>query len=200
MAFTNYESKEIHCKVIYFGPPGSGKTANLRSIFSATSTEVQSGLLELQEDSGSTSYFDFLPLSLGRVRDFHLKLHLFTLPMNSLYHTVPSVILKGIDGFVFVADSRLESLADNADYLQRCRKILLDEGVNIADLPRVIQYNKRDVAGAVPLDILRQELNPAGAPDFEAVASKGQGVIETLEGLAKLMTENLSHPSNKTGA
>lgn len=191
MAFTNFESKEIHCKVVYFGAPGSGKTANLKSIFTATSAEVQSGLIELQDQSGATCYFDFLPLSLGRFRDFHLKLHLFTLPMNSLYHTVPTVILKGIDGFVFVADSRVECLADNAMYLQKCRKILLDEGFNIAELPRVIQYNKRDMPGAIEIEILRQELNPSKAPEFEAVATKGQGVIETLEGLAHLMTRNL---------
>lgn len=191
MAFTNFESKEIHCKVLYFGAPGSGKTANLKSIFTATSTEVQAGLLELQDDGGTTPYFDFLPLSLGRVRDFHLKLHLYTLPMNSLFQTVSSVILKGVDGFVFVADSRVESLADNAEYLKRCRKILIDEGFNIAELPRVIQYNKRDLPGIVSIDILRQELNPSGAPDFEAVANKGQGVIETLEGLAQLMTAHL---------
>jgi signal recognition particle receptor subunit beta len=192
MAFTNFETQEIHCKVIYFGAPGSGKTANLRSIFTSTSSEVQSGLLELQDEGGSTCYFDFLPLSIGKVRDFHLKLHLFTLPMNSLYQTVPSVILKGVDGFVFVADSRVECLADNAEHLQRCRKIFLDEGYNITELPRVIQYNKRDLPGTVSLDILRQELNPSGHLDFEAVATKGHGVVETLEGLARLMTKNLN--------
>lgn len=193
MAFTNFESKEIHCKVIYFGAPGSGKTANLKSIFTTTSAEIQSGLLELQDEGGSTCYFDFLPLSLGHFRDFHLKLHLFTLPMNSLYQTTPSVILKGVDGFVFVADSRVESLADNADYLQKCRKILLDEGYNTSELPRVIQYNKRDMPGVVPIEILRQELNPSGAPDYEAIATRGEGVIETLEGLAQLMTKRLEH-------
>ncbi|MCX6123955.1 MAG: gliding-motility protein MglA [Proteobacteria bacterium] len=191
MAFTNFESKEIHCKVIYFGAPGSGKTANLKSIFTSTSAEVQSGLIELQDEGGSTLFFDFLPLSLGRIRDFHLKLHLFTIPLNSLYQTVPSVILKGVDGFVFVADSRVECMADNAEYLQRCRKIFLDEGFNVTELPRVIQYNKRDLPGAVPVEILRQELNPSGTLDFEAVATKGKGVVETLEGLARLMTKHL---------
>lgn len=191
MAFTNFETKEIHCKVIYFGAPGSGKTANLKSIFTTTSAEVQSGLIELQDQAGATSYFDFLPLSLGRFRDFHLKLHLFTLPGNSLFQTVPTVILKGVDGFVFVADSRIECLADNVEYLQKCRKVLLDEGFNITDLPRVIQYNKRDLPDIMPIEILSQELNPTRSPEFESVATKGQGVIETLEGLAQLMTKNL---------
>lgn len=196
MAFTNFETKEIHCKVIYFGAPGSGKTANLKSIFTATSVEIQSGLLELHEVGGPTSFFDFLPLSLGQFRDFHLKLHLFTLPLNSLYLTVPSVILKGVDGYVFVADSRFECMADNVDYLNACRKTLIDEGYNTAELPRVIQYNKRDVPGAIPLDILRQELNSIGMPDFESIAVKGVGVMETLEGLAHLMTERMERSSN----
>jgi signal recognition particle receptor subunit beta len=197
MAFTNFESKEIHCKVIYFGAPSCGKTSNLRSIFRATSAEVQSGLLELQEEGSTTSYFDFLPLSLGRFKDFHLKLHLFTLPMNSLYQTVPSVILKGVDGIVFVADSRVESLAENFEYLQLCKKILMDEGYNFAELPRVFQYNKRDLPGAVSVSILRQELNPSSVPDFESIATKGDGVVETLEGLARLMTSRLEETPKK---
>ncbi len=191
MAFTNFETKEIHCKVLYFGCPASGKTANLRSIFSATSSEVQAGLLELQDEGGSTCYFDFLPLSLGHIRDFQLRLHLFTLPLNSLYQTVPSVILKGIDGYIFVADSRIESMPDNIDSLNQCRKILTDEGYSTADLPKVFQYNKRDLPGTLSVEIMRQELNPAGVPDFESVATKGIGVLESLESLARLMTERM---------
>lgn len=193
MAFANFDTKEMHCKVIYFGAPRSGKTANLRTIFNTTSAEIQSGLLELQDDGGSTRFFDFLPLSLGHVRDFHLRLHVFTVPMNSLYQSVPSVILRGVDGFVFVADSRVECMADNAEYMKRCRRILLDEGYNVSDLPRVIQYNKRDMPGIMPVEIMRHELNPTGVPDFEAMATKGTGVIETLEGLAHLMVQRLEH-------
>ena len=193
MAFTNLETREIHCKVIYFGPPASGKTANLRSIFNASAAEARSGLLELQEDSGSTKFFDFLPLSMGMVRDFHLKLHLFTLPMNPLYDSVPSVIMRGVDGIIFVADSRVECMADNVEYLLRCRRILLDEGYNMSDLPRVLQYNKRDVQHPMPVEIMRQELNPSGLPDFEATATKGTGVLETIESLARQMTQRLEH-------
>lgn len=196
MAFTNFDTKEIHCKVIYFGAPQAGKTANLRSIFNATSAEIQSGLLELQEDGSTTRYFDFLPLSLGRVRDFHLRLHLFTVPMNSLYQSVPSVILRGVDGFVFVADSRVECMADNSDHMKKCRRLLQDEGYNVSELPRVIQYNKRDLPGVMPVEIMRQELNPTHVPDFEAVANKGLGVVETIEGLAQLMIQQLEHTQN----
>ena len=196
MAFTNFETKEIHCKVIYFGCEHSGKTANLRSIFNSTSAEIQSGLLELHDDSGTTSYFDFLPLSMGQFKSFHLKVHLFTLPLNSLYETIPTVILKGVDGFVFVADSRIECLADNANHLSKCKKLLLDNGYSAGQIPKVIQYNKRDMPGIMPVEILRQELNPGGAPDFESVAIKGIGVIETLEGLAKLMTDKLENSTH----
>src|SRR5689334_9361348 len=113
MAFTNFDTKEINCKIIYFGSRGAGKTENMRSILANTSMEVKSGLLELDEGSGPTRFFDFLPISLGHVKDFHLKLHLFTLPANPLYESVSSVILKGVDGFVYIADSRVEAMADN---------------------------------------------------------------------------------------
>jgi len=192
MAFTNFDTKEINCKVIYFGPPGSGKTANLRSIYASTSSEVRSGMLELSDPGGSTQFFDFLPISLGHFRDFHLKLHLFTIPTNSLYESVSSVILKGVDGYVFVADSRVESLADNLEALLVARRMLTDEGYNVAELPRVIQYNKRDLPEAVPTDVLRGELNSVGSPEIEAVAVKSVGTMETLQAMAKLVIKRLA--------
>lgn len=191
MAFTNFETKDIHCKVIYFGPSSAGKSENLRSIFNQTSAEIRSGLLELQQEDGSTRYFDFLPLSIGQLGDFHVKLHLFTLPVSSLYQSTASVILRGVDGFVFVADSRVESLIENTKAMNKCRRILQDEGYNVAELPRAIQYNKRDLEGILPIDILRHELNPAGYPDFEASATQNIGVMECLESLARQIMEKL---------
>jgi mutual gliding-motility protein MglA len=188
MAFTNFETKEIHAKVIYFGPSGSGKTTNLKNILAKTSIEIQSGLLELQDEGLSTQFFDFLPLSLGQFRDFHFKVHLFTLPLNELYQTVPTVILKGVDGCVFVADSRVEALAENTECLKKVKALLTEEGYNTADIPWVIQYNKRDLAEATPVALLRQQLNPAQRfPELEAIAHKGDGVLETIEALAKQM-------------
>jgi signal recognition particle receptor subunit beta len=192
MAFTNFDTKEINCKVLYFGAPGAGKTANLRSIFGNTSAEVRSGLLELDAEPQPTKFFDFLPVSLGHVKDFHLKLHLFTLPLNSLYESVGSVILKGIDGFVFVADSRVEAMADNVDCLLAARRILTEEGHNLAEMPRVIQYNKRDMADLVPVEVLRQELNPGLHPDHEAVATQSVGTMETLQAMAKQVIKRLA--------
>jgi signal recognition particle receptor subunit beta len=191
VAFTNFETKDIHCKVIYFGPSSSGKSENLRSIFNQTSAEIRSGLLELQQEDGSTRYFDFLPLSIGQLGDFHVKLHLFTLPVSSLYQSTASVILRGVDGFVFVADSRIESLIENTKAMNKCRRLLQDEGYNVAELPRVIQYNKRDLDGILPIDILRQELNSAGYPDFETCATQNVGVMECLESLARQIMDKL---------
>lgn len=192
MAFTNFDTKEINCKVIYFGARGAGKTENLRSLYANTAADVRSGMIELDEPTTATRFFDFLPISLGHVKDYHLKLHLFTLPANPLYESVSSVILKGVDGFVFVADSRVEAMADNVDGFSAARRFLAEEGYNVADLPRVIQYNKRDLEDVIPLDVLRQELNPGGVPDQEAVATRSLGTMETLQAMAKLVLKRIA--------
>jgi signal recognition particle receptor subunit beta len=192
MAFTNFDTKEINCKIIYFGSRGAGKTENLRSLFKSTSAEVKSGLLELDDASGPTRFFDFMPISIGHVKDFHLKLHLFTLPANPLYESVASVILKGVDGFVYVADSRVESMADNVEGLQTARRLLGEEGYNVPDLPRVIQYNKRDLQDLVPVEVMRQELNPGGGPDQQAVATQSVGTLETLQAMAQLVLKRIA--------
>lgn len=192
MAFTNFDTKEINCKIVYFGARGAGKTENLRSIYKNTSAEVRSGLLELEDAAGPTKFFDFLPISLGHVKDFHLKLHLYTLPTNSLYESVTSVILKGVDGFVYVADSRVEAMADNVEGLLAARRLLTEEGYNVADMPRVLQYNKRDLADLVPLEVLRQELNPGAVPDHKAVATQSVGTMETLQSMARLVMKKIA--------
>jgi signal recognition particle receptor subunit beta len=192
MAFTNFETKEINCKIVYFGPRAAGKTANLRSVYSQTSAEVRSGLLELGEQDGPTTFFDFLPISLGQVRDFHLKLHLFTLPANPLYESVASVVLRGLDGVVFVADSRIEALPENIEVWDSMRRIVTKEGYAFTDVPKVVQYNKRDIKDAVPIDILRSELNSVQAPEHEAIATQSIGTMETLQSMAKLVIKQLS--------
>jgi len=193
MTFTNYDTKEINCKVVYFGPRGCGKTENLRSVFRTTSKEVRSGVLELTEEASPTPFFDFLPVSLGHVNDYHLKLHLYAMSTAVYYETVTSVLLKGVDGFVFVADSRIEALADNIRTMGEVKNLLTDHGYNVADMPRVIQYNKRDLNDVVPVDLLRQELNPTATYDHEAVATQSRGTVDTLQSLAKLLLSKLSH-------
>ena len=192
MAFTNFDTKEINCKIIYFGARGAGKTENLRSIYKNSSADVRSGLIELDEGQGPTRFFDFLPISMGQIRDFHLKIHLFTLPANPLYESVQSVILKGVDGFVFVADSRVEAMADNVDGMSSARRALAEQGYNVSDMPRVIQYNKRDLGDVLPLELMRAELNPGQLPDQKAIASQSIGTMETLQAMAKLVLKKIA--------
>lgn len=194
MAFTNFDTKEINCKILYLGSSGSGKTCNLQKILEMTSPEVKSGLLELRQNKRTAQgLFEFLPISLGYVKDFHLKLHLYTLPQNSLYETVPSVILKGIDGFVFVADSTIEKLGTNIAALEEAKRILSSEGILPSNVPAVMQYNKRDLPAITPIEVLRSELNTARIPEVEASANKGEGVMETLKLVSQQVLKNIAH-------
>lgn len=191
MAFTNFDTKEINCKIIYFGPEGSGKTENLRSIYRQTSPDGTGSMMDFEEAAGPTRFFDFLPVSLGHIREFHVKLHLFTLPANRMYDSVRQVILKGVDGFVFVADSRIESMTQNVSCLNECHKLLVAEGYQMGDLAKVIQYNKADLPNLIPSKVLRRELNAAGVADQEAVATKMLGTLETLNALGQQVLKKL---------
>lgn len=191
MAFTNFESKEINCKIIYFGPEGAGKTENLRAIYKQTSPDGSGGMLEFEDSTGPTKFFDFLPVSLGHYREFHIKLHLFTLPANTLYESVRSLILKGVDGFVFVADARLECMAQNVTCFEETQRLLQAEGYQLNDLAAVIQYNKTDLSDLIPTEILRRDLNPMGLPDHEAVAKNLIGTLETLNLLGQQVLKKI---------
>jgi len=185
MAFTNFENKEINCKILYVGPSGAGKSTNLRAIFNQTAPEARTGMVELKDGPAAPSlFFEFLPISIGFVRDWHVKLHLYTLPAQSLYETVPSIITKGIDGYIFVADSMPEKFPANIEALQSLRKLFIQEGQSQAEMPAVVQYNKRDLPGMIPVEVMRSELNPTRLPDFEASAKNGRGVLESLHEIA----------------
>lgn len=192
MAFTNFDTREIHCKIIYFGPGGAGKTLNLKSIYTSTASELKAGMIDLSEQGGPTPFFDFLPVSLGKIKDFHVKLHLYTMPGHKLYETLQHTLMKGLDAFVFVADSRIESMAENIESLAYVRRLLDSHGHSIGDTPRVIQYNKRDLKEVLPVEILREELNGSGYPDHEAIATKSIGTLETLQSVAKQIVKTLS--------
>ncbi|MBF0440940.1 MAG: GTPase domain-containing protein [Oligoflexales bacterium] len=148
-------------------------------------------MFELQEVDYH-HYFEFLPLSLGYVRDYHLKMHLYTLPDTSLYETLTPTILKGIDGYVFVSDARIEAMAENIDSYKEVKRLLASEGYHVGSLPRVIQYNKMDLDSLVPINILRQELNPGKMPDCEAIAKESKGTFETLLMITKLVLDQLT--------
>ncbi len=190
MAFANMETKEINCKVLYFGAKGAGKTANFQSIYQQSKSKLPDKHFELEMDQAP--FYEFIPISLGHLKDFHIKLHLFTLPANPLYESVRTVMLKGIDGFVFVFDSRISAMRENINHWQEIRQILSREGYNMVTLPRVIQYNKRDHSEAVSLATLRQELNPGGAVDIEASALKSVGTMETLQQISKQVLDSLA--------
>ncbi len=185
MAFTNLDAKEINCKVAYFGAPQAGKTQNLRAIYSKISTEMKAGLVELSAEVPQNKYFDFLPLSLGQVYGYHLKMHLFSIPLTTPYRTLQNLILKGLDGAVFVVDSRVERVMENIDAFLEFKNLLKTNGFNLGDLPLIVQYNKRDLPGCVPLDILRSEFKVTSSSELEAIATEALGTMETLKALTK---------------
>lgn len=191
MAFTNLETKEINCKVLYFGPKDAGKSTNLNSIFTQSQNKLREGRFELKKDVDP--FFEFIPISLGYLKDFHVKMHIYTLPTNSLYETVTSVMLKGIDGFVYIFDSRLSAMYENLRHWEETKELLSREGYNMLTLPRVLQYNKRDHPEAVPLHVLRQELNPGGVADIESSATESVGTLETVQKIAQKILDQLAN-------
>jgi hypothetical protein len=190
MSFINYSSREINCKLVYYGPGLGGKTTNLQFIYARTSPEAKGKMISLATETERTLFFDFLPLSLGEIRGFKTRFHLYTVPGQVFYDASRKLILKGVDGVVFVADSQNERMEANMESLENLRLNLTEQGYNLDKLPYIIQYNKRDLPNAAPLDELRQLLNPTHVPEFEACATTGVGVFETLKAIAKsVLTE-----------
>jgi len=191
MSFINYASREINCKIVYYGPGLCGKTTNLQYIYQKTAPEAKGKMISLATETERTLFFDFLPLALGEIRGFKTRFHLYTVPGQVFYDASRKLILKGVDGVVFVADSQEERIEANIESLENLGINLKEQGYDLAKLPFVVQYNKRDLPNVVPTDELRQELNPTGVPDFEACASSGEGVFETLKAVAKLILIDL---------
>ena len=187
MSFINYSSREINCKLVYYGPGLGGKTTNLQFIYARTSPEAKGKMISLATETERTLFFDFLPLSLGEIRGFKTRFHLYTVPGQVFYDASRKLILKGVDGVVFVADSQVERMEANIESLENLRMNLTEQGYNLDKLPYIIQYNKRDLPNAAPLDELRALLNRKNVPEFEAVANKGTGVFETLKAIARLV-------------
>jgi len=191
MSFINYSSREINCKLVYYGPGLGGKTTNLQFIYARTSPEAKGKMISLATETERTLFFDFLPLSLGEIRGFKTRFHLYTVPGQVFYDASRKLILKGVDGVVFVADSQVERMEANIESLENLRLNLTEQGYNLDKLPYIIQYNKRDLPNAAPLDELKQVLNPTHMPEFEACATTGVGVFETLKAIAKAVLTEL---------
>lgn len=191
MSFINYSSREINCKIVYYGPGLCGKTTNLQFIYAKTSPDAKGKMISLATETERTLFFDFLPLSLGEIRGFKTRFHLYTVPGQVFYDASRKLILKGVDGAVFVADSQIERMEANIESLDNLRTNLAEQGYNLDKLPYVIQYNKRDLPNVAPVDELRQLLNPNRVPEFEASATSGAGVFETLKAVAKAVLTEL---------
>jgi hypothetical protein len=191
VSFINYASREINCKIVYYGPGLCGKTTNLQYIFSKTNPERKGKLISLATETERTLFFDFLPLALGDIKGFKLRFHLYTVPGQVFYAASRKLILKGVDGVIFVADSQLERTEANIESLEDMRLNLQEHGIDPDKIPTTMQYNKRDLPNILPFDELQSLLNKEGLPAFEAVAPKGPGVFETLKDLAKRVIEEI---------
>jgi signal recognition particle receptor subunit beta len=191
MSFINYASREINCKIVYYGPGLCGKTTNLQYIYNKTAEGAKGKMISLATETERTLFFDFLPLELGEIRGFKTRFHLYTVPGQVFYDASRKLILKGVDGVVYVADSQEERMDANLESLDNLRSNLEEQGYDLDKLPYVVQYNKRDLPNLVPVEELRRELNPTRVPDFEACAVTGEGVFETLKAVAKLVLTDM---------
>jgi signal recognition particle receptor subunit beta len=191
MSFINFATKEINCKIVYYGPGLSGKTVNIKWIFGHVRPENRGELVTLATETERTLFFDFVPIEISNVKGFKVRFHLYTTPGQIIYQASRKLILKGVDGIVFVADSQEERHDANLDTLDDMVDNLEEYKINIEEIPLVIQYNKRDLPNALPVDILRRDLNRWNRPDFEAVAIKGIGVLETFKEITKQVLKKL---------
>jgi signal recognition particle receptor subunit beta len=190
MTFINYASREINCKIVYYGPGLCGKTTNLQHIFESTAPQSRGKLISLATETDRTLFFDFMPLELGTVRGFKTRFHLYTVPGQVFYDASRKLILKGVDGVVFVADSQEERMDANVESLYNLEENLQSQGYDLMKLPYVLQLNKRDLPNIIPVEELTAELRRKEEPVVEAVASNGAGVFDTLKAVAKqVLTE-----------
>ena len=197
MSFINFSSNEIQCKIVYYGPGLGGKTTNLLYVFEHTNPDIKGKMISIDTKGDRTLFFDFLSLSLGKIRDFRIRIQLYTVPGQVAYDSTRKLVLKGVDGVVFVADSMAIKRQENIDSLHNLEANLSEKGINIFDIPLVLQYNKRDLEkGNIPVlsvEELQNDLNKElKAPYFLASAIKGIGVFETLREISKQVVKSVS--------
>ncbi len=185
MTFINYAAREINCKIVYYGPGLGGKTTNLQYIYNKTAPERKGKMISLATEADRTLFFDFLPLDLGTIRGFNTRFHLYTVPGQVFYDASRKLILKGVDGVVFVADSQPERMEANVESIRNLESNLREHGFDLITMPLALQFNKRDINGAMPSDEMYRMLNYKREPTFEAVATDGRGVFDTLKSVAK---------------
>lgn len=191
MTFINYSAREINIKLVYYGPGLGGKTTNLQWVYNKTDPESKGKMISLATETDRTLFFDFLPLDLGTVKGFKTRFHLYTVPGQVFYDASRKLILKGADGVAFVSDSQEARMEANIESLKNLEKNLKEQGYDLKTVPYVLQFNKRDLPSAVPVEEMYRLLNYKGEPTFEAIATRGIGVFETLKAIAKLVLMDL---------
>jgi signal recognition particle receptor subunit beta len=191
MSMINYASREINCKIVYYGPGLGGKTTNLEHVYEKVAPATRGKLISLATETERTLFFDFLPVDLGTIRGFKTRFHLYTVPGQVYYNASRKLILKGVDGVVFVADSQVERLDANLESMHNLYDNLREYGMDLCELPFVIQYNKRDLPNIAPLGELQGHLNPNAVPHHEAVGTRGVGVFDTLKDVSKQVIKSL---------
>lgn len=193
MSTINFSAREINFKIVYYGPGLSGKTTNLKQVYEKVPSESKGEMVSLATEDERTLFFDFLPLDLGSVNGFKTRFHLYTVPGQVFYNSSRKLILRGVDGIVFVADSAPNRLRANAESLRSLRENLVEYNLGVNDVPLVIQINKRDIPEALPVEMIQQVLDPNGnVPVFESVASEFKGVFEPLRAVSKMVLEKLA--------
>jgi len=192
MSMINYASREINCKVVFYGSGLGGKTTNLEYVYSRVNPNTKGKMISLATETERTLFFDFLPIDLGEIRGFKTRFHLYTVPGQVYYNASRRLILKGVDGLIFVADSQRSRLEANIEAMHNLYENMESYGYDIETIPFVIQYNKRDLPDIMSAEELRSALNPMGVTDFEAVAIEGEGVFPTLSAVSKLVVKSLT--------
>jgi len=196
MSFVNTNANEIHCKIVYYGPSLGGKTTNMQWVYQKTKEDQMTKLVAVNTDVERTLFFDFLPLNVGEIRGFKTRFHLYTVPGQVIYDNSRRLVMKGLDGVIFVADSQSERMEENLESLRNLEVNLKMQGYDINEIPLVMQYNKRDLPSALPLNELRTSLNRFNAPEFEASAAEGKGVMESFLSISKSIINVLKGGSN----
>ena len=200
MSLVNYATREITCKIVYYGPGRSGKTTNLHYIYGQVPDDRKGKMVSLATQTDRTLFFDFLPLDLGTISGFTTKFQLYTVPGQVYYATTRKLVLQGADGVVFVADSQAHQLEENIESLQDLHSNLAEQGIDARVMPFVLQYNKQDLPRDLILgsDLLGEALNFREVPEFSADALHGPGVFETLRSIAELVLKRLSNGAAET--
>jgi len=192
MSLINYSQREISCKIVYYGCGLCGKTTNLKYIYSRIAAASRGQLISLATELDRTLFFDFMPLDLGTISGFKTRFHLYTVPGQVFYNASRKLVLKGVDGVIFVSDSQVERMDANVESLANLELNLREQNLRLEDLPFVIQHNKRDLPNIMSVADMEARLNPRGLPYFEAVASQGIGVFNTLKSVSKMVLSNLA--------